>query len=217
MLPEISRRCRSCGAAVRAGARFCPQCGQNMEAGPDAGAADVPAILDSESAREWAPPTKEFSAFVGSSEHGVVGPSGDGAVASSEDGAARGGAEPPAGGLTPEPRGASAETRETAPALDTQAVEVPAVEVPAYEQREVEVTAVETPAAVVGAESAEEARGRVARARAGARERVGRMREEALVVLEEAPDDSGLRFVLTAAALFLIFLVILLLSTTVLR
>jgi hypothetical protein len=43
------------------------------------------------------------------------------------------------------------------------------------------------------------------------------MRDEALVVLEEAPDDSGLRFVLTAAALFVIFLIILLLSTTVLR
>src|SRR5437588_3878469 len=30
MLPEISRRCTSCGAAVRAGARFCPQCGNPM-------------------------------------------------------------------------------------------------------------------------------------------------------------------------------------------
>src|SRR2546429_615531 len=28
MLPEISRRCASCGAAVRAGGRFCPQCGR---------------------------------------------------------------------------------------------------------------------------------------------------------------------------------------------
>src|SRR2546423_812084 len=27
-LPEISRRCLSCGAAVRAGARFCPHCGK---------------------------------------------------------------------------------------------------------------------------------------------------------------------------------------------
>src|SRR5438874_662304 len=30
MLPEISRRCTSCGGAVRAGARFCPQCGKVM-------------------------------------------------------------------------------------------------------------------------------------------------------------------------------------------
>ncbi|MDQ5839193.1 MAG: zinc ribbon domain-containing protein, partial [Acidobacteriota bacterium] len=31
-LPEISRRCLSCGAAVRAGARFCPHCGQPANA-----------------------------------------------------------------------------------------------------------------------------------------------------------------------------------------
>jgi hypothetical protein len=60
-------------------------------------------------------------------------------------------------------------------------------------------------------------RGRVARVREGTRARVGRMREEAIVVLEETPDDSGLRFVLAAAALFVVFLVLLFLSTTVLR
>jgi hypothetical protein len=218
-LPEISRRCLSCGAAVRSGARFCPQCGQMMEAGPGAGAegaqtgesqprggaafaewdgaarpesagrvpdaADVQAILDSEPEREWAPPTKEFSVFVGSSE--------DGAVSSPEDGA---------------------------PSVEARDVEVPVVELPASERRDVEVPAVETPDVGVDAAagaSADEARGRVARVREGARERVGRMKDEARVVLEEAPDDSGLRFVLTAAALFVVFLVILLLSTTVLR
>ncbi len=29
--PEISRRCRACGASVRARAAFCPQCGRNLE------------------------------------------------------------------------------------------------------------------------------------------------------------------------------------------
>jgi hypothetical protein len=60
-------------------------------------------------------------------------------------------------------------------------------------------------------------RGRVARVREGTRARVGRMREEAIVVLEETPDDSGLRFVLAAAALFVGTLVLLFLSTTILR
>ncbi|HEX8119282.1 MAG TPA: hypothetical protein VF521_18535, partial [Pyrinomonadaceae bacterium] len=60
-------------------------------------------------------------------------------------------------------------------------------------------------------------RDRVARVREGTKARVGRMREEAIVVLEEKPDDSGLRFVLAAAALFVLFLVLLFLSTTVLR
>ncbi|MDT5296458.1 MAG: hypothetical protein QOJ76_3338, partial [Acidobacteriota bacterium] len=59
--------------------------------------------------------------------------------------------------------------------------------------------------------------GRVARVREGTRVRVERMRDEALVALEETPDDSGLRFVVAAAALFLVFLVILFLSTTILR
>jgi hypothetical protein len=67
------------------------------------------------------------------------------------------------------------------------------------------------------AAAAESARGRVARVREGTRARVGKMKDEALVVLEETPDDSGLRFVVAAAALFLIFLLVLFLSTTVLR
>jgi hypothetical protein len=62
-----------------------------------------------------------------------------------------------------------------------------------------------------------ERRGRVARVREGARERVGRARDEALVALEETPDDSGLRFVVAAVVLFLLFAFLLLLSTTVLR
>src|SRR5947209_9513984 len=44
MLPEISRRCMSCGAAVRAGARFCPQCGKVM-----AGAESRPSAATTES------------------------------------------------------------------------------------------------------------------------------------------------------------------------
>jgi hypothetical protein len=57
----------------------------------------------------------------------------------------------------------------------------------------------------------------VARVREGTRARVEKMRDEALVVLEESLDDSGLRFVVAAAALFLLFLFLLFLSTTVLR
>ena len=53
--------------------------------------------------------------------------------------------------------------------------------------------------------------------RENTRARVGRIREEALVVLEEAPDDSGMRFVLLAVAAFVLFVVVLFLSTKVLR
>ncbi|HEX7957921.1 MAG TPA: zinc ribbon domain-containing protein, partial [Pyrinomonadaceae bacterium] len=76
-LPEISRRCLACGAAVRAGARFCPQCGRLFEAGAGAqeaaaeGRADStdgrlsPVTGEMEAPTEWAPPTREFEAFVG--------------------------------------------------------------------------------------------------------------------------------------------------------
>lgn len=70
-------------------------------------------------------------------------------------------------------------------------------------------------AAAQGAGVAESAR----RRRAGAvvkeniMPRVERMREEALVVLEETPDDAGLRFVAAAVVLFLLFLLFLFLST----
>ena len=53
---------------------------------------------------------------------------------------------------------------------------------------------------------------RAAGVRARAGERVERLREASIVVLDEAQDDPALRFVLVAAALFVLFLLILLLS-----
>jgi hypothetical protein len=71
---------------------------------------------------------------------------------------------------------------------------------------------------------ADDGRGRVARVRENTRARVentklrvGKMRDEALVVLEETPDDSGLRFVAVAVAVFLLFVIFLFFSTSVLR
>ncbi len=70
----------------------------------------------------------------------------------------------------------------------------------------------------LGAEAgAADGSGRVARVKEHTRARVGRIREEALVVLEEAPDDSGMRFVVLAVLAFVLFVVVLFLSTTVLR
>jgi hypothetical protein len=43
------------------------------------------------------------------------------------------------------------------------------------------------------------------------------VRDEALVALEETPDDAGLRFVVAAVALFLLAAFLLFLSLTVLR
>lgn len=160
--PEISRRCLSCGAAVRAGSRFCPQCGNALEAGAAPGASDESRV---EVPRTFAPPTDERA-----------------------------------------PQELSAP---------------PTKEFTAFEQSPVVPAAPVEPEASADAEVEEgragDLRERVARVREGTKARVGRMREEAIVVLEETPDDSGLRFVLAAVALFVIFVFLLFLSTTIFR
>ena len=199
-LPEISRRCLTCGAAVRAGSRFCQQCGKALEAeaapgaseerGADAARATVPPTgewsrpaEEPPPTKDLTPPTREFAAFEQS----------PGAV------------EPQTMSPAPAPLLAAPSERGAVP-------EAPVVG--ASESRDEEALAV---AAAEDAGRAGDLRGRVARVREGTRARVGRMREEAIVVLEETPDDSGLRFVLAAAALFVVFLVLLFLSTTLLR
>ncbi|MET0650531.1 MAG: zinc ribbon domain-containing protein [Pyrinomonadaceae bacterium] len=204
-LPEISRRCLSCGAAVRAGSRFCQQCGKGLEAEAQPGAsggleearARVPPtgelalppeaptpVNEPTPTKDWTPPTKEFAAFEQSS------------------GAAAAQAVPPP---------------EQMPAAVAAAVEPEPDEVSTPQLHEEAGPASEEADEDVDAGRADDLRGRVARVREGTRARVGRMREEAIVVLEETPDDSGLRFVLVAAALFVVFIVLLFLSTTVLR
>ena len=127
--------------------------------------------------------------------------------------------------LTP-PTKEFAAFRQTPDTAETQAATVEPVPAaaPTAASVEVEPSAPVVSATESRAEAASEEvgragdlRGRVARVREGTRARGGRMREEAIVVLEETPDDSGLRFVLVAAALFVISLVLLFLSTTILR
>lgn len=85
-------------------------------------------------------------------------------------------------------------------------------------------TATPQPFQTDDAASSEERRGRVARVREGTRARVEhtrarveRVKDDALVALEETPDDSGLRFVVVAVVLFVVSFILLLLSVTVLR
>ena len=175
-LPEISRRCLTCGAAVRAGSRFCQQCGKPLKAEDAPPTAEEvkaePPRVEPAPQEMAAPPTKEFTAF-----EQLKAPR----------------AEPVATGAP--------ESREVPERVAPVAGEV--FEADAGE--------------AVEAGRAAELKNRVARVREGTKARVGRMREEAIVVLEETPDDSGLRFVLAAAALFVFVVVLLFLSTTVLR
>lgn len=169
--------------------------------------AEVESPVEAAPAREWTPPTKEFAAF-----------------SQSFDGARQGAGESPS-----DPAARPQPGQVAGPPAEPSGAPPPSVVV-------VTPRAEETPAVTgsdgvgVGAEfetrrdgdvaaqaGASDARGRVARVREGTRARVERMRDEAIVVLEETPDDSGLRFVVAAAALFVVFVVLLFLSTTVFR
>ena len=239
MLPEISRRCTSCGAAVRAGARFCPQCGKTMagaEARPGAGGANddaarasdnaAPVTRDAEAPGEWAKPTREFSAFVESLADEAPR-RGEGPRADLHEGATAFAPDAREGGASRATNAAGADDAVNAGNVLNAGDVANSVN---YANAGDYASAGDVArsgdfAGAGGVESvgddarvaADDRRGRVARVREGARTRVGRMRDDALVVLEETPDDSGLRFVVVAAVLFVLFLFFLFLSTTVLR
>jgi zinc-ribbon domain len=218
MQPEISRRCLKCGAAVRAGARFCPQCGQEFR----------------ETGRQQTPVDDASDAI----SHGVGGEAEvDGGI---ESLAARLSAELAAGGA---PKTRDVEVgRDDAPT--TRDIYLPALEGEQIVGEHVDASSAvgdasplpgagEAAASGVNASAvegdavglpADDSRSRVARVRENTRARVentkvrvGKMRDEALVALEETPDDSGLRFVLVAVAVFLLFVLFLFFSTSVLR
>jgi hypothetical protein len=211
------------------------------EAAQAAGDTGAPEILATETPREWTPPKKEFSAFVEAleSELHAGSEARDGSATEATEASAP---EPLDERISTAPRavkdtpGTTIEPPLTAlkPSLTADEKPLAADNAPLAANNvplaagEVSLAADDVPrvsagageASIVAAESgavAEDGRGRVARVREGTRARVGKMREDALVVLEETPDDSGLRFVVAAAALFLVFLFILFLSTTVLR
>lgn len=228
MLPEISRRCVSCGAAVRASARFCPQCGKGVTDG-DAGRADVSpgasasATREPESPRATAPTTKDLHVAAESEspqgarvadaarlDAGPQGLDGDGARVFVPE---------------PEARRAVPETGEVASPYGQAATPTaPAATQTAQTSTPNAQAATTTPVQAEDAAASEERRSRVARVREGTRARVEntrarveRVKDDALVALEETPDDSGLRFVAVAVVLFVLFLGFLFLSVTVLR
>jgi hypothetical protein len=170
MLPEISRRCTACGAAVRANATFCHQCGKPVNR-----------------------PTAE-------SDEGVAG-----SVEEIENGRSAG-VEPEAPGVL------------TAPlAGETASVVGPVKDSPPQGVAVEESAPSESNASTAGGERA---RAKLQRARAVARgameekvaPRVEKLRQTSSVVLDGASDDPSLRFVLIAAALFILFLVLFFIS-----
>ena len=231
-LPEISRRCVSCGAAVRAGARFCPQCGKTVPDGAAQGAAAAatpedatPATRDAELPRAPAPPTREVYAAAQESETPPTAARPSEVSTQSPESNAPGagssvlGAESNALGSESAVRGDGA--RAGVPETGEWRADADASE--AASPYAAAASSLRQAGPEDGAAS-EERRGRVARVREEARvrventrARVERVKDDALVALEESPDDSGLRFVLVTVFIFALFVFFLLLSVTVLR
>jgi hypothetical protein len=259
-LPEISRRCLACGASVRPGARFCPQCGYNLAAvdgaeGGEAARAAETAEGERASSETLRPepgatrgggqpgadgrPWFEFEA----PPHGAVTSPptrpapptrpGTESAAREEPRPARTtrDVETPADGATPTTREALATARDVTPPPAPPARETAshtfdggvreatgAVGEGARTTAETAAGgAAPTAAGFEGGAAAGRSRRAAARVKETVMPRVERMRDEALVRMEETPDDSGLRFVVIAVVLFGLFLLFLFLSTTVLR
>ncbi len=222
MQPEISRRCLVCGASVRAGAQFCSQCGRRLgerggadaessDVRPDARAGEAPSADaagggEVERAFETWRGEEHVAAEEARRARGAEPAAGDDARPAAADDAARpaatgGNARPPVTrGAEPPP------TREVLMA-ETRAAEPPPT-------RDVGAAGAAQGAGLAGAVGATRKRAASVVKEAIA-PRVERVRDRSIVMLEEAPDDSGLRFVLIAAVLFALFIFLLVLNTVI--
>ncbi len=163
--PEISKRCLACGAAVRAGARFCPQCGGLTV--PDSAAA---AAADNGASMR------------------VEGEIGD--VVETPAMSVEASAPSPKTAVQTDESAAAQSTTNASGAKPTTTVV----------RREHRASSMRRPAEMV---------------RENLRPRVEKLRDASLTVFEDASEDTGLRFVLIAVALFLVFLLLLLLNNII--
>jgi hypothetical protein len=241
MFPEISRRCLECGASVRAGARFCPQCGKEMEGAEDAagadgkavgveakpspasmsearaGRGDVPSLEDSwnrwqESLRQRAAGGSKASGEAGAQPAPHDAATLYDAPSPRDAGATREEGGPKTVAETPAPPQAPPQ-----PLPQPQPLRRPAGETLVGRLKEGAAPSAASPvepdgASVLAAGESQKGR-RAAAVREAVRPRVEKVREASLGVLEGAAEDSGLRFVLISVGLFLLFLFFLLLNS----
>ena len=213
MEPEIARRCKACGAAIRARSAFCPQCGlsltEDAASTPNSVAAAVAeeprqAATDAGANLETVAPVPKMEAAL-QTEAALKAE----APAQAEEplpAEAPVKTEAPVGTEAPAPGDVSGETL-AAPVLPVQPV--PPLETQPLEN-----------AVVPGATAADSVQGKRQRVTAAAREvvdesvrpRAEKLRRASNVVLDEAAADPSLRFVLVATALIILSLLLLLLG-----
>ena len=177
--PEISRRCRFCGASIRVRGFFCPQCGNATSEQPTGSAGE-----------ERSPETEEVMVPPDTVPMDLSRLP----IADVSNRTASGNAETVP--LYPLP--VMSEASGTPPA-DTETVSAPQpTSIPA---------AVETDLPVTGARPRS-----MSQVPADVKRGLGKVRELSTVMLDEAAYDPSARFVLVAAVLFILFLIILILS-----
>lgn len=198
--PEIARRCGACGAAVRGAARFCPQCGQSMadaqrDTGAQVRASAQPALVE-EAERVASSLSGRLAARAGDEAEDA---DARGSAASATNDANTGAQSP----ITQTRTEQSSTIQETSIATNTPPA-IPSATAQPSDDAAAQPQKIQTPndGATVGV------RQRAATVGASVgdslRPRVGRLRERSVVVLDEAADDPGLRFVLVAVALFVV-------------
>jgi hypothetical protein len=192
MEPEIARRCKSCGAAIRARSTFCPQCGVALDGDAPASAAVAPAAaLESQEQRTTGvrPSAEPLAA--------TIAPNPEAPVQLEST-------------IRPE---ASVQTQAPAPE-DARGRATAADGTPVENRPRVDVLAPSgTPADVPGGkrQSVAMATGRDF-ADKSVRPRAEKLRRASSVVIDEAAADPSLRFVLVAVGLVIISLLLLVLA-----
>jgi len=199
MLPEISRRCSTCGASIRErDALFCPECGKSMPTVSKAA---------EESAQSAPPPPADEVVNATEADESVTPPQPN------ESANAKNGSE-----------AQSVSEQSAQSSAPTQKPQQPTQPVPASAKRESSpqdhrATDQKNVAARAHPGMAERTRETLHRASTVARgviedevKRVEKIRHVSSVVIEEASYDPSLRFVLVALVLFIIFIILLVLS-----
>jgi hypothetical protein len=240
--PEIARRCTECGASIRGAALFCPQCGNPLgdkaktakvelvegdtehqlvasDLAPSSGENETDT---SESTIETAPEaTSPEPELMSQADTG----SADGEAMSTEVGTE---AASPESALTEDHTEAIIAEPATSAELTADVGRGSAQQNPHSQSPRELADTLATPGTELAASPARisrqqppdlDKRHRLQRAAAGAREafedgaqRVEKIRKISSVVIDQASYDPSLRFILVAAALFLVFLTILIIS-----
>jgi hypothetical protein len=202
-----------CGASARAGAQHCPQCGSELlarevERAPEREVERTPERErggTAATAERETPPTREVGAAPPEREYRFAPPKRVKREAPPTRERAGPAYAAPAESVD---GGNAAEVSE----LDSEAV----AETSPVKTAETFAGGGEAEPQAAGGGRRERAASRVRGVKDNLKPRVERMRDDALVALEEAPSDSGLRFVVIAVLLFLLFIFFLVLSVYVL-